>query len=507
MDSTTLPLDTGNSTIPFESTSPAPFADTLVPPAEEGVPPPVTPPSLPPASSSPTPPRKPKVWRIVLALVILVIGVALLTPWFIGLMIEWKTQELNAKLQGVHSPIKVLQWTRTQNWTSTQGEVTLQVVNDCAPATEDSGWLLRYRVNHLPGLQGIDAIGWSLEPRSEHAATPLKAHGDVRWQYDQSWHGTVGIDARRFAWMGGHVDAAPVDAEFEWRNGVLQLHARSQQLRWRAAAVSGDSADLLGHDWRAQDVTNHWTMQMEGSNDDPRLQMQMQMEIGKLALAGQQLRQVGWSMGAQKVYWPAAQQLLLAAQGACPDQPSNLKEKVSLQVLLKSGIDVGIDDFHATSDGVKLGNAAGQSAGILAGDVRGQLKLGLLPGSDAAVDLAQRLRMQASLRLVGNLLTPEQRENALHSGLAVPVDGGVELRLQYADGNLVLGNNKADTTYLELGLQTLEQQFQAWLYGQTAAVSALPDAELSNRPPPQAAEEDAPAATAVPAMPAAPVSP
>ncbi|MBT0568897.1 hypothetical protein KIK84_01035 [Curvibacter sp. CHRR-16] len=467
----------------FSSTRQEPrWIESELPLAQDPVPPEQTP-TEPPA---PQPgPRKwvRRLWLLALALLLLCIGLVLMAPWAIGLVLQLRMQEWVASAQTNRSSVRVVAWHNDLQWLRSSGELQVQLVSDCWDASAQSpaqpAWVLRYQVGHIPSQHGWGVVEWSLQPmHGIETGAAWRATGSAQLGYDARVRSQFTISPRQFMWLDAPLHMAPVQGSLLWSESLLSVQLRSEQWRWQPQANAEQGSRMA---WLAQGLALQLQARMRDVNGVSRLDAEITPSVDRIQFGRQALQNLRFALGAKDVYWPSVRQFIAAGEGSCGVSLGSKRQLAAVEMLLGAGLQLGIDQLHA------------QGSGPLQGQVQGNLQLALKPAADGAQDLVNRLQLDAALQLQGAMLSSEQFQSALASGVAVPLgrtpSDGLAFKVHYAQGQLSVADQMVDETLLNVILQQVELQLRALLRGEVAPIEVNP---LNDRPPPQPLAEKEP---------------
>lgn len=421
-------------------------------------------------------------WLLVVGLLLLCIGLVLMVPWAIGLVLQLRMQEWVASAQTSRSSVRVVSWSKDMQWLKTAGQLQVQIVSDCSDAanlgSNQSTLVLDYQVSHLPTLYGWGQAQWSLQPAGADAASKpaWRATGNARLDFDGRVKSGFTMTPREFMWLGVNVHIAPVQGNLDWSDAQLLLQLHSDQWDWQNSSADNSSAPLA---WTAKGLALQVQARMRTVDGVSRLDAEVTPSLQRMEWGRNALQNLRFALEAKDVYWPSVRQFIAAGEGSCGFSATSKRQLAAIDLLLKSGLQLGLVNLQASS------------VGSINGKIQGGLQLALQPAADGVQDLANRLQLDANLSLQGPVLSSEQFQSALASGVAVPLgqgpDDGLAFKMRYQQGQLLVADKVVDKTYLALMLQQTEAQLHAWIHGQVAPIVPNP---LTDRPPPQPSLEE-----------------
>jgi hypothetical protein len=174
--------------------------------------------------------------------------------------------------------------------------------------------------------------------------------------------------------------------------------------------------------------------------------------LGKLTAQGQTVEDLALELAVQGLDAASVRLFSTLMSQTCGFESLTADESRQLQNAIKTLLSRGLS--------AGIGRLAGKSAD---GAIEGKLIVELAPVKDGRLSLAAQLRSNGFLQLTGTLLTPEQRELALSTQLAVQEGAALRASYDYADGALKVNGKALEAQGFVDVLETADQMIASWM--------------------------------------------
>lgn len=440
---------------------------------------------------------------------------------YIGVRTEAELQALLKAPPRAGAQLRVTQLTHQRGWWQSQGQAEITLVPGCSEADEAlpaTSFKVVYQIAHLPLPTSLARFDWQANPIGETGETFRKVFGTTT-----SLSGTgavttggamrsdLALPALTVRAAGETLQASPSTGfmslkdkqlAFGWKTERLVLRTASAATEVKDFAIdvdlknrylgTGESSLSIGQISGGFGTLDGLAFKSTAAEKDGRLDMRVSPTLRRLQAGGQTLDDLALEIALQGVDTPSMETLSTLFSDSCGMTSLTATESRqahdALTTLLTRGFSVGITRL------------AGKTA---EGSVSGQMTLELRPADNKVISLAAQLRSSGELKLVGPLLTPEQRELALTTGFAQPDGTNLRASYSYGDGLLKVNSRTLDGDGIRNGLAALDAQLRSaladWSAGpRTAQAPAAAPAEPEPPAEPHEIIEEAPAQAPTP---------
>lgn len=409
---------------------------------------------------------------------VLLLGVAVWVGlgWRTGVKVEeavksWSTPAAGASAR---SAWKVMDLKHSRGLFASSGEFHL-VYTD---AQDSYPFLVAYSVDHKALPTGAARFSWLLLPEGPLAVelksvlgADLKLTGEGSIAYGgglvsdirvpqvsirksgASWSivastGTVLFDTKRL--------------ELQWKLDKLVMRGHGQAFEVQGTAVSIDvDNETRGKAFArlavAQIDTSLGTLEgldltAESRRNGDRFDTSVTQSVRKIEGGGQEFSnlQIKWELNG--LHAESVEKLVLVAQESGEMKSLTSKERKmaaeAVETVLSKGFSFGIPTLTGSA----------KNAGV-----EGAFTVTVMPAQGAQTALVDRLRSTGKAAVRGALLSPEQREAAAGSGLAVVQGDTLTTSFEYAKGVLKVNSRVLDATFVDEALAKVDSEMQAAL--------------------------------------------
>lgn len=420
---------------------------------------------------------------------------------YAGVRAESELRSLLQASQRPDSAIRLTALRHERGLLNSQGEMELALQPGCGDDADNDPLTVRvsYAAAHLPQPQSALRFDWRVHPLGDTAKafkqafgtdTPLTGAGavDYRGGVSSTWslpalsmrrsgsafqmepsRGTIGIQG------------TALDVEGTWPRVIVRGSGEAVDVKALAlrlnltdrALGTGKMTLSVGAMTGEFGAMEKLSIESEARENGDRLDMRFTPTLGKLTAQGQTVEDLALDLTVQGLDTASVRLFSTLLSQTCGFESLTAEESRQLQnatkTLLSRGMSAGI------------GRLAGKSAD---GAIEGKLIVELAPVKDGRLSLAAQLRSNGFLQLTGKLLTPEQRELALSTQLAVQEGAALRASYDYADGTLKVNGKALEAQGFVDALEMADQVIAGWMGAEPparrvrqAAAPAAPAAE------------------------------
>ena len=367
-------------------------------------------------------------------------------------------------------------------------------------AAEQAGLVMQvsYRVQHLPGVAGLNAFSWQAKPLGEAAQAfkalfgteeALSGQGHLTWTQDiQS---DLVLPAVSLAQGGGTIEASPSrgaitvggqKVAFAWT--VSEAQVRSDGF---VARVQGLSFSMDLDNWHrgtgeaafelrqlsTRDVTLEGLKLSSSTRENAgRLDSAVRNHLDRLVAGKQELKNLAFDVGMQGLHADSVEQLTRLFSQSCGVHRMTQDERQTLRAAMRTLLSHGMS--------LKVEQVKGESP---QGSVAGELTVTLQPApASGAIELARLLSSTGSVVLKGDLASPELQQMATALGWGRVEQGALSSSFVYDKGQLKVLDRSVDASGLLAMFAVADTVIVAVLEDRVPAALALRE-EVPAAPP------------------------
>jgi len=131
-----------------------------------------------------------------------------------------------------------------------------------------------------------------------------------------------------------------------------------------------------------------------------------------------------------------------------PEEDQSIRQ--AIKVLFLNGWKLGLAKLNAESG---------------SGGVQGQLMLELEAGTDGQLNFEKNLKLNGEFKINGQLLTPNQQDSLVKSGIAVKTPEGLHATVNLDQGKLKLNGSDSGYAGIQAELRKEQAIFEAFVSG------------------------------------------